>query len=197
MLSIQSYRKIERLVRNKTPLVAGMHTLLDFCQKLQPSPRWKKLYQLNYEEDLLNLAFWLETVLLVEPPPKSITGYWFGLFNPILEDGVPTSCLYLAGSKLFDPEMKEPDWACDADYLPEERYLDSAVLTEIYRTVSKGRSGIGELGEYTLCLGYAALAMAACCRSPLRDLLVGKAASRGVVVGFDGGDEILIDVLRK
>lgn len=196
-MTIQAYKKIEKLVRNKTPLVAGMHSLLDFCQKQQPSPRWKKLYQLNYEDDLLNLAFWLETVLLVEPPPQGITGYWFGLINPMLEDGAPTSCLYLAGSKFFKAEEEVPDWACSPAYWPEGRYLDSAVLTEIYRTVSKGRGEISQLGEYALCLGYAALAIATCCRSPLRDILLDKAAFRGVVVGFDDGDEILIDVLRQ
>lgn len=196
-LSIQSYRKIKELVRKKTPLVEGMHTLLDLCQELHPSPRWKKLYRLKYEDDLLYLAFWLETLLATEPPPRNVTGFWFGLFNPILEHGEPTSCLYLAGSKLFDPERQVPDWACSPFYWPAGRYSDSAVLTEIYRTVSKGGSGIGALGEYTLCLGYAALVVAACCRSPLRDRLLGKGLFRGVVVGFDSGDEILIDVLRN
>ena len=196
-MSIQAYRKIKELVRKNTPLVEGMHALLDLCQELHPSPRWRKLYHLKFEDDLLNLAFWLEALLTHEPPPKSVTGFWFGLFNPILEDGAPTSCLYLAGSERFDAEWETSDWACSPAYWPKVRYSDSVIITEIYRTATKRGSGIGALGEYTLCLGFAALVVAAFCRSPLRDLLLGKAPFREAAVGFDSGDEVLIDVLRK
>jgi hypothetical protein len=202
-MSIQSYRRIYRriqgLVRKNTPVAEGMCNLLDLCQEISPSPHWRKLYHLRFEDDLINLTIWLERLVTSEPPPKKVTGLWFGLFNPVLDDEKPTSCLYLAGSTRFNPEKDDLnlDWACSPAYWPEGRYSDSTVLTEIYRTVSRKRNGIGAVGEYTLCLGYAALAVSAWCRSPLREKLLGQAPFRGVTVGFDSGDEVLIEVLRN
>jgi hypothetical protein len=174
-----------------------MADLLKLCKRVNPSHVWKELRNLEYESDYRKLTKWLEGLLATEPPPKEINGMWFGLFNPYLDDGKPTSCLYLAGSERFDSKGDDPDWACGPEYFPEGRYSHSSVLTTIYRTVSEQEGGVGSQGEYTLCLGYACLVVGEWCRGPMRKKLLGTAASRGVSVGFDSGDAVLVDILER
>ncbi len=77
-MSIRSYRRIYRriqgLVRKNTPVAEGMCNLLDLCQEISPSPHWRKLYHLRFEDDLINLTIWLERLVTSEPPPKKVTG---------------------------------------------------------------------------------------------------------------------------
>ena len=56
---------------------------------------------------------------------------------------------------------------------------------------------MGGQGEYTLCLGYSSLIVGEWCRGPMREKLLGAARLRGVAVGFDSGDAVLIDVLKR
>jgi hypothetical protein len=73
----------------------------------------------------------------------------------------------------------------------------ASIWTTIYRTMSNTEGNAATLGEYTLCLGYASLVVAAWCQGELRPKLLGKATLRGITVGFDSGDYILIDVLKR
>lgn len=196
-MSIRGYKRVEKLIRKDIFVNAGMKDLLGFCEKVKPAKCWKPLYQLEYEKGFDQLTDWLTNLLTKQPPTKTINGLWFGLFNPVLKDGLPTCCLYLAGSKRFDLDEGDPDWAVSPEYWPKDRYSNSKVLTTIYRTMDVTEGEEGAFGEYTLCLGYASLVVAAWCRSALRSKLLGKAPFRGVTVGYDSGDGILIDVLKQ
>jgi len=197
-------KRIRQLVRKPTAVRAGMLDLLRLCAKAVPSPVWSRFRKLDFERDQQSLSTWLRKLLKSEPPPTSITGLCFGLFNPILKDGKPTSCLYLAGSERFERRLKNPDWACDPEYFPEGRYSSSKVLTKIYRDANAAiysdanvPAEVGAQAELALCLGYSCLVVADWCRGPLRPALFGDAPLRGVAVGFDSGDLVLIDVLRS
>lgn len=191
-----AYKRIEKLVRTWTPLPEGMSELLGLCKTTQPSQVWDELLDLDYESDCRQLTKWLEGLLANEPPPPNINGLWFGLFNPYLDDGKPTSCLYLVGSDHFDASDDNFEWACDPNYSPAGRYSNSSVLTTIYRALSRREGDVASQGEYTLCLGYSCMVVAEWCRGPMREKLFGECALRGVVVGFDSGDGVLIDVLE-
>jgi hypothetical protein len=192
-----AFEMIETLVRNRTPIRKGMATLLDLCNRVQPASVWHPLLHLDYENDARRRTDWLRNLLTEEPPLADINGLWFGLYNPYLRDGLATSCLYLAGSRRFDSHKDPREWACRAEYLPEGRYSSSSILKTIYRTVNAERSGVTGLGEYTLCLGFSCLLVAEWCRGPMRAKLLGSAPLRGVAVGFDSGDAVLIDVLTR
>lgn len=191
-----AYERIELLVRTRTPLPDGMSELLGLCRNTEPSQVWDELLDLDYEIDFRRLTTWLERLLANEPPPPNTNGLWFGLCNPYLDDGKPTSCLYLAGSDHFDASDHDFEWACVPNYFPEGRYSRSSVLTTIYRALSVHEGDVASQGEYTLCLGYSCMVVAEWCRGPQREKLLDECTLRGVAVGFDSGDSLLIDVLK-
>lgn len=191
-----AFERIQELLRVPTTVRSGMLDLLDFCEKEKPAPIWASFRDLDLDSDQKELTNWLCRLLENEPPPVAINGLWFGLFNPYLDDGKPTSCLYLAGSERFDPSMSDPDWACGPEYFPEGRYASSQILTRIYRDSHADPEDVGGQAEFTLCLGYSCLVIAEWCRGPMRQDLLGSASFRGVAAGFDSGDVLLIDILR-
>jgi len=190
-----AFEQIEQLIHARTPVRDGFTSLLQLCDKTKPSPIWARFHDLDLESDQSNLTKWLRNLLECEPPPATINGLWFGLFNPDLEDEQPTSCLYLSGSERFDPSTTDPDWACAPEYFPDGRYSSSEVLTKIYRD-SQCESEVGAQAESALCLGYSCLVIAEWCRSELRQQLLGSVSFRGIAAGFDSGDVLLIDILR-
>ncbi|MEX0676566.1 MAG: hypothetical protein WD063_05795 [Pirellulales bacterium] len=191
-----AYRHIESIIQERTSVSEGIASLLQLCNKLQPSPIWKKLSTLNFEGDCRQLAHWLKQLLIAEPPENEINGFWFGLFNPIV-DGEPTAGLYLCGSTRFDPKREDPDWPCNPGYFPDGRYADSTVLDSIYKTAYEKKSDVSNFAEYVLCLGYVSLIAARWCRGAMQPMLLGNTPLRAVAVGFDSGDRLLIDVLRQ
>lgn len=191
-----AHKRIEQLVRASAPVRAGVFELIALCEEMAPSPIWARFRELDWQSDQQGLTQWLKNLLEDEPPPSTINGFWFGLFNPYLDDGKPTCRLYLAGSERFDPSMGDPDWPCHPAYFPEGRYSPSDVLTVIYRDSEAAGGRVVPIAEYALGLGYSALVIADWCKGSLRQELLGSATSRGVVAGFDDGDFLLIDVLR-
>src|SRR5215475_5033750 len=191
---IQANAFIKRTLESGNDVAAGMTELIGYCEKKNPNVVWKKIRKLNFRGDVERLREWLVEVLSSEPPANEIKAFWFGLFNPVLDDGRVRCCLYVAGSTRFD----EADWACWADdsYVPDGRYADSKILDEIYSLTNE--KGVGDIGEYVLCLGYACLAVKHLCETIPSELLIGSRDTRAVAVGFDSGDEILIgDVLAR
>jgi hypothetical protein len=63
-----------------------MAQLIDFCADQESWRGWSALRQLDFAADERRLQRWLVGVLTKEPPQKSIKAYWFGIFNPIVED---------------------------------------------------------------------------------------------------------------
>src|SRR5262245_35287050 len=184
----KAYDFVKRTVESGNGMSDGMTELIGYCEKKKPNDVWGKIRKLNFKDDRDRLREWLVEVLSKEPPANEITAFWFGLFNPALDDGRVSCCLYVSGSTRFD----EVDWACwgDDSYVPDKRYADSKVLDEIYSLTNK--QGLGDIGEYVLCLGYACLAVKDLCETVPPELLLGSRDKRAVAVGFDSGDEILI-----
>jgi hypothetical protein len=176
---------------------SGMDHLVNLCQGIIESPAWPKICSLDYKRDIEELRKWLELVLISEPPSPKIKAFWFGLYNPVLENGDSTAGLYISGSTRFDSEDTTGDWAVwdDSSYLPKRRYADSVVLKEIYRLVTENE--VADIGEYVLCLGYAFFAVREICSSiKPSSLLLGEYKERRIAVGFDSGDFIILpDIL--
>jgi hypothetical protein len=189
-----AYEFVKRTVESGSGVVDGMMDLIGYCEKKKRNFVWKEIRQLNFNKDVERLREWLVEVLSTEPPANEIKAFWFGLFNPMHDDGRASCCLYVSGSTRFD----EADWACWADdsYVPVGRYADSKILDEVYSLTNE--KGVGDIGEYVLCLGYACLAVKNLCETVPLELLLGSRDTRAVAVGFDSGDEILIgDVLAR
>lgn len=179
---------IQSILVRSMSIRPGMNFLLEYCSKICDSPVWQQIGYLNFEKDSLALQVWLNKTLAHHPPADSIRAYWFGLFNPILNDGEASCGLYLSGSVNFDAEDATCEWACldDDSYLPEGAYAKSVILHEIYRRVYQYE--VGELGEYILCLGYACLAVQSAIKAIDKSYQHGLYGPRPVAVGFDSGD---------
>lgn len=195
----QSARMIADVATNPLPVASGMGWWFDYCEKVasEREALWKRLRNLDFQKDADNLSQWLKRLLKKEPPPEKISGLWFGLFNPVLDDGDPSCQMYVGGSSAFDPDSDSNEWACQLSWRPKGQYSTSQVLTELYRPVEAITKGqVSYLGEPFLCHGYIALVVANWCHGPMRANLLGDAAVRAVVMGHDSGDFYRIAVLR-
>lgn len=191
------HSQVLQVVRSGVPVCAGMTALIDWCEVHSPDSVWDHLRSLDYASEVPCLQGWVESVLTEEPPADEIQAFWFGLFETI-EPGDVTGCvLYLCGSPRF--QVGASDWACwrEDTYLPRGRYAPSGVLGTVRRLLSGGADPVQDVGAYTLCLGYAALAVSALCRLVNRDLFLGTRKSREVVVGWDSGDWVVLDPVER
>ncbi|TSC25924.1 hypothetical protein [Corallococcus sp. Z5C101001] len=186
------FAEIERVVKSELPVEEGLLRIIQYCATAHPHPNWAALRTLNAAGDLRQLQQWLETIMRTMPPPAPITGLWFGLFNPTMEDRV-TADLHLIGA---------PYDAMDSQWLFRQRwgkgtpYASSTVLDSIYQVAYGNEDGLGNDAEYPLALAYAALAVRHLAQL-IGPTILGDAAQRVLHVGFDSGDFLCIGAIRK
>jgi hypothetical protein len=171
-----------------------MQALLVYCHKQYPWTGWGEIAKLDFEADVAAMAKWLEGVLQSEPPPSTVKAFWFGIFNPVY-DGVTTSDTYIARANEFDPDDESFDWACDPAYFPDDRYAHSQILHRIYQTVTGSPASL--MGEYILCPAYTAFAVRDLAKRLDKQLWLGNSKERGLAVGFDSGDAIILESLSR
>lgn len=138
---------------------------------------------------------WLRGVLKNEPPPNSIKAFWFGIFNPIY-DGETSCDTYIAGANDFDPCDDSFEWACGPEYFPDSRYAQSKILNRIYQIVNDSPDS-SAMGEYILCLAYTAFAVKELVKRVDKKLWLGKSKQRGLAVGTDSGDGVLLEAVKR
>lgn len=193
---VKSYNQVVSVLASDASVAGGMAQLIDFCADQESWRGWSALRRLDFAADERRLRRWLAGVLTKEPPQKSIKAYWFGLFNPIVKDKA-TCGMYMAGSKIYDAEDEEFDWACGRDYFPDGRYAESQILDEIYRKVEKAKGSVSGYGEYVLCLGFSGLIIKTLAGAIDVETWLGNAKSRAIAIGFDSGDGILLGSITK
>jgi hypothetical protein len=101
---------ISKEVASSRTLVDSMHRILDECEKQVRHRHWMRLRKIDYG-DINDAKEWITTPFELEKPPKKLKGLWFGLFNPIYEDGETVADIYISGSYRFDPNPDSNDWA--------------------------------------------------------------------------------------
>ncbi|MDP8908182.1 MAG: hypothetical protein M3N47_03500 [Chloroflexota bacterium] len=204
------WEETEAAVKSTTDVRDGLARIIGLCATSQPHSDWDRFRELDIESDLAHLERWMQGVLTSDPPGASITGLWFGLFNPI-RDGVPTADLYVAGSP-YNPDDEE--WNIPLRWRPATGEARSSVLDGIYRIaypdfLAHGGSTqaekeaydeamnslLGNEAEYPLCLAYAGLAVRWLATQLEPELLLADATERVLVTGFDSGDYICIGTL--
>lgn len=183
--------RVHELVRKAPRLRDAWTELVDYARDCEGDPFWRSLAEIDVDSNLEHLRAWLRGTLEREPPPDGIRAYWFGLCNPLGDDGEATSDFYVAGSMEFDRE--DPDWACDPAYWPSDGYAGCGVCRRIY-AASYVKGGPAVRGEY-FCLWHSCLVIAQLCRE-YGSLLRGNAAERHVAVGFDDGDQVVLGTLK-
>jgi hypothetical protein len=173
----------------------GLNELLTACSARLPHPAWTTLRSLDIEPDAVALQHWLARLLEGEPIPRNIKGLYFGLSEYADDDGDGKVCrLHLIGSADFKLRDLDCEWALESTYRPSGGLANSSTLNEIYRLVHTAGPEVASIGEYALGLGYASLVVRTIC-DELRMQIVGEAAWRGVAVGFDCGDAVVLGQL--
>jgi len=186
--------KIYGLITSGKSAADALRSFFKFCERNFPDALWQRLMVSDVDSDLSKLVMWLHDVLDAEPP-RRITAFWFGMFNPYVNKKV--SCgLYVAGSSKYREGVNEDiDAFVSPVYFPERRYADSQVLAEIYRLTSRSKLEKRHAAEEFGCLGFTAIAVSHLLRTVDARLLLGKCRERGVVVGFDSGDALKIGTI--
>ncbi|MBL8078385.1 MAG: hypothetical protein JNM55_10525 [Anaerolineales bacterium] len=196
-LGIKDYYFVRDVVESTSNVRIGMEQLLDYCKMKSPDPVWATIRNFEFEGEIPKLELWLLNVLSSEPPSNDIKAFWFGLFNPILDN--ETSCgFYICGSTNFASYDRTSDWACwqKDTYLPTQRYADSRILREIYSLVDNNNN-VSNFAEFILALGYTCLAVKYICRSINPNLILGDRKRRDIAVGFDSGDSIILEGVER
>ncbi len=187
--------EISRLIASDQQIAVALRKYFRFCEKHFPGSMWEKLRAMDLDADLAQQVEWLRDTLANEPP-KRVTAFWFGLFNPYVDEHA-TCALYVAGSSKYRSGVEIPECFVQPAYFPERRYATSRVLAETYRLATRGKMAKTSDVEYFGCLGFAAIAVAHLMRTVDRRLLLGHAAERAVVVGFDSGDMLEIGTVHR
>lgn len=163
---------------------AGMRRLVTWCASQLPHPDWPRLAALDFDAELVSLGRWLEKLLRSEPPDRSVTGLYFGLFNPASEDGVPSADIYVAGA-IHGPG----EWLADVGehWWPVGRYAHSDLLDRVYR-IAYGEGGLENEAEYPVLLGFGVLAAKRLCQELSGQLLTGGRTELWIAAGWESGD---------
>lgn len=182
----EATQRMTQLVCRKLSFSAAMRALVDWCAEQRPHPDWAPLRDVDFSAELRRLRAWLDDVLSNEPPDTTITGIYFGLFNPTYS-GVTTADLYIAGGVVSDgewlPKVRNHWW-------PERRYARSKLLAHLYGVAYRSERGLGNDAEYPLALGFAALAAKHLASAlPVKNALI--------TAGFDSGDVLTLGRLSK
>jgi hypothetical protein len=104
--------------------------------------------------------------------------------------GRGVSDLYIAGSAHYPSD----DWVSDQDWEPTGRYAHSPAQAEMYRLAAEGSEVLG-IVDYVLTFAHAAATVNDSIDQTESDLSLGGAQRRGIAVGHDSGDALLLGEL--
>jgi hypothetical protein len=185
------FERVERAVAEAATIDAGMTMVVDYCEARRPHSDWARLRALPYA-DLTPLEDYLRDVLADAPPPASVVGLWFGIFNPVIDDETVAG-IYVGGADEYDPV--EVDWAESLCWWPG-LVANSGVLADIYRIADR-EGGLGSDAEYPLCLAYGGLAVRELMKRPVLTRELKLPGPVGVGVGFDSGDYLMLGTIQS
>lgn len=182
-----AYSYVNDVIKLNPSVNDGMKKLLDYCRNHYESCAWDTIQNMDFKEDEQNIKEWLQDILENEPPCEEIDAFWFGLFDGIIDDEEEACILYFSGVNCIDDE-DELDY--EPVYIPDDRYSDSKILHDMSITLKNEGGKIAEIGEYILCLGYAALVINNIINTLDKRFLLELRIPGKVMVGFDSGDYI-------
>ncbi|BDG04795.1 hypothetical protein [Anaeromyxobacter oryzae] len=163
--------------------------LVAWCASNRPHADWERFRTLDFDAELQRLRGWLGRVLHSAPPDPSVTGLYFGLFNPVYDDGEPVADVYVAGGI-----YGSGDWLSSVSehWFPEGRYAHSELLAQVYRTAYASEGSLGNDAEYPLVLGFGVLAAKHLCQDLGQQLLARGRTELWIAAGFDSGDVLTL-----
>jgi len=192
-MTISHYQAIAEVLMGHLAPSAALRSLLNHALSNPSFADARHLDDLPYEEDIDLIVESVRECIRREPIPETVTGLWFGLFEPTDGSATPGWSMYMSGSVRWQPHDTDFNWAVSPEYWPDRRYLKSRILRDVYAQVKSVAPGARVELEYLLVLGYSAIAVREV-SNRLGPLLAGPQL-RGVAVGFDSGDAITVATL--
>ena len=197
----EAFRQVAARAEQGANVEELMSVACDQCQQVLPHSAWERVRQVDWAKSMEESTQWLGTLLAAEPPGANITGFWFGIFNPIYGDPrlgetdlgrVGTSDLYIQGSAGYP----ENDWIFDDSWKPTGRYANSFGQDRIYRIASgQVDEEVLSIADYVLTFAHAAGMVNTLIDRVDRNLWLGPVPRRGIAVGHDSGDAIFLGAL--
>lgn len=180
-----------QLAARETPLVDAWRAVIDHLKKMVSEELREKLLRLELAADFQRIQSWLLQSLQSAPPSRKVRGFRFCLFHP--ERQARPSCdLALMGTPEF--QLDTDVWAYETIYeVPS--HPQSQVLDELYLLTSTGEFDDSPAVIH-LGLWYGLLVVSELCRTH-STVIRGSAVSRGIGIGFNDGDLIILGVHKK
>ncbi len=149
-------------------------------------PAWQELHGIDWVADLDASRSWFSGIVTGDPPPREVTGLWFGINEPVRAGG--TVCdFYLSGST----EPLEEEWPAEVSWFPRGDYVLSPALAQVYRA---GRRedlhrdpSVTWLLDYAVPLALVASTVVHLLREVPAESWLGGADRRHVALGHDSG----------
>ncbi len=124
----------------------------------------------------------MREILAQQPLPSGVTFLYFGLFDPMSEKGKRMSAGYYVAAGAAG-NCEEALRRGDLKYLPENRFIESAVLSSVRESACEESSRKDILG-YAVLFGAAAILA--------KEAVISIGLHLPVYVGFDSGDFAVI-----
>ena len=185
-------RTVVELARRGSAASVLMTTAIDLCRSISDGAVWEQIAAIDWNSDREHCRRWILALLDAETPGPSITGLWFGIFNP-MRDGNVGSDFYLTGSSSYPSD----DWMLESAWTPTRRYAQSPAQAEIYRLAAHGGADALAVADYILTFAHAASRVNDFVEHLDQALMLGGAAARGVAVGHDSGDAVFLGELTS
>jgi hypothetical protein len=180
-------------IRDSADPRIALRDVIERCAAESADPAWGPVAEIDFERIWETDRVWFDGLVRDEPPGDAINGLWFGVFNPVRDDGVVASDFYAAGSSRFGDD---PEWMAHLEWWPENRYAHSDAQAQIYELGSRGSPDTAHLADYVLTFAHAALTARRLLEEPSPAVTTLAALSPlAVAVGHDSGDGVLLGTL--
>jgi len=167
--------------------------IIDFHSQTIFKPYWTILRQLDLDGEQIELKNWLEQLIVTSPLPDSVVALWVGILKFADNDKeIPT--IYLVGADAY--ENDDIEWACNPSYLPDNRYVQPRILSQIDDIIRADVDNY-EYFDWLLPLAYCALTLDEIFRTKInKQLLLTRKDKLFLATGHESGDYLDLSIIE-
>lgn len=189
----QSWNALISILALKLTADEAWSKFIDFHEQVAPKPYWTQLRQMDVPAEQSEILAWIQQLLNANPLPNTVVAIWIGIFKSANNDKeIPT--VYFSGADTYSKD--DIDWACDPNYLPDDRYIQPSILHRIDEILIVDKRNY-EFFDWIFPLAYCAFTFDEIFRSKInKKLLLASRSEIYVTVGHDSGDYVELTVVH-
>lgn len=192
----ESWENLEAVLAAKLGIKEAWNRIIDYHEHLKPKKYWAALRQLEVEKEQVEIAQWIEEVVVNTAIPASVEALWFGITKVWEEeDGKEFYAIYLQGADSYDSESIE--WVLEPSFDPEDNFGIVEGLNEIDELIAADSDDYAFL-DWILPIAYCALMLDEIIRTKKmnRELFLKAKKKLFVTTGFDEGDFVNLTAME-